>query len=421
METESSFIDNVTNNRSDNKMVFFEFCFVATMVMYYIFPTLRKLVPFFSVLVVQSVYLIILTIIENKGVSSRIWKYVFLIFLIGLCYGFLTESSAISDVSNRIIKTVISKFSQYFFFFFPLCLMWRVKKQANKKQLAVLLLFSLLLLLYVSYETIQQIKINPLVARRSDFSSFEESRDLDIIVGGFTFVYGVTFLVVTIILILPFLKLKWEKIVSILLASYFFYFLIQAQFSIAMISTVIASIFALLLQKNKSAGTLVIYVILAVFLLLIITPLILELAIRNTNSSLLQERFGEVLTAVTTGKVSSDGDMYGRFELYWMSIKAFFSSPIWGNRIVNFDGHATFLVTLAHVGLMGGIPLYILLKDSYYNAKRLLGNNGLCFKPIFFLLLMMGFTNPIHAALPVAMSVWFFAPITIFYFAEIRK
>ena len=100
-------------------------------------------------------------------------------------------------------------------------------------------------------------------------------------------------------------------------------------------------------------------------------------------------------------------------ELYKKSIIAFLHSPIWGNKSLDFYGHATFLVIPAMLGLLGAIPFYYVYFHSYKKIKKNLGKNAKQFMPIFTVLLFVGFTNPIDAALPLMFVTWFLAPLVI--------
>ena len=49
----------------------------------------------------------------------------------------------------------------------------------------------------------------------------------------------------------------------------------------------------------------------------------------------------------------------------------------------------------------------------YKKIKKNLGKNAKQFMPIFTVLLFVGFTNPIDAALPLMFVTWFLAPLVI--------
>ena len=114
-------------------------------------------------------------------------------------------------------------------------------------------------------------------------------------------------------------------------------------------------------------------------------------------------------------------NMDGRITLYTESIKAFLKSPFWGNRHLDFDGHATFLTVLSDLGLLGGIPFYYLYFSSRKRVRIIINDKGNYYGPVFLMLLLMGFTNPIHTALPLMYVVWFLVPLSIETFMEYEE
>ena len=100
--------------------------------------------------------------------------------------------------------------------------------------------------------------------------------------------------------------------------------------------------------------------------------------------------------------------------MYWQTIVAFVKSPIWGNRSLSIDGHATFLTVFADIGILGGglfVYLYhITKKKMFLGEKREIRK---VYATVFICLILMGLTNPIHSALPLAFTMWFFVPMLI--------
>ena len=114
-------------------------------------------------------------------------------------------------------------------------------------------------------------------------------------------------------------------------------------------------------------------------------------------------------------------NMQGRMTLYIDTVKAFLTSPILGNRSLDFDGHATFLTVLSDLGVLGGVPFYYLYFSSRKKVKKIINDRSESFKVIFVMLFLMGLTNPIHTALPLMYVVWFLAPLTIYMYREYEE
>jgi len=150
-------------------------------------------------------------------------------------------------------------------------------------------------------------------------------------------------------------------------------------------------------------------------------PPILDFLAKHVPSKQMAIRLREIATFFSTGDANSD-NLGGRLELYWKTIKAFFKSPLWGNRKLGFDGHSTFLSVFADIGIFGGIffvSMYVLARkkiNSLFTEGQIRA-----YRPAFVGLILIGLTNPIHSAEPLAAAVWLFVPLMIAIFWEDKK
>ena len=138
-----------------------------------------------------------------------------------------------------------------------------------------------------------------------------------------------------------------------------------------------------------------------------------------SDMEILNVRLEEMYNALSgKGSNLAGSDLYARLDLYWKSIRAFFHSPILGNRTLGFDPHSTFLSILADLGIMGGIIIYNLFSNSFKFMKSSLNTVYRFYTPLLCQILLMGFTNPIHSSPSIYIMLWFICPLLITLFVH---
>lgn len=382
-----------------------DFIAVIFFSVYYILPSASGSLNSVIAIFLGFMYFGYLFFKDRKTAISFISIFAAVVF-IAFAYAILTDTKTISQsASNRELKIIISKFSQFFFMYFPALLLIRMLKTANQKQKTVVLALSAVLFAVVIYNTLQELAINPYAVRQ--WETFEDLEDENI--GNYYFVYAVPIVMVGISVCAS--KLKGiSKILSIVTIAFLFYFLFQAQYTLAIL--IAALDFALqIFISLKSPVTKIMFGVVAIIAMFFVPDLLLSIS-KNVDSHQMAVRFRELYNFFASGDTSGY-NLNGRLTLYWRSILAFIQSPIIGNRSLDFDGHATCFTVLSDTGIIGGIPFYYLLFSMNKRVKALLGENAVDFLPAFFCLLCMGFSNPIHSSLPLAFSVWFIVPLII--------
>ncbi|UOX72351.1 hypothetical protein [Enterocloster bolteae] len=139
-------------------------------------------------------------------------------------------------------------------------------------------------------------------------------------------------------------------------------FLLIAQYTLAVFAAIVGMLFFLMIHYSGSKKIVILSIV--IIGLLPLVPSLIKLAADTVPSESMSIRLYEVYSFFMWGD-GSGYNLSGRIELYEKSIIAFFRSPIWGNRSLNFYGHATFLVIPAMLGLMGAIPFYYVYFHSY--------------------------------------------------------
>ena len=394
-----------------NKVIpWWEYLLIVACMLYYIIPGSNFFFPFYYVLFIQLAYSMYLLI--NRYVDTKAYLRMFvLIIVLALLYALLTDPSSIGqDVSDRELKRFVSKLMQYSCMFFPIVLFKRCKQYGSRKRNIILVIVAIVAMCLVCYSVLELIKVNPMAAR--DFGYEERNKHIENFVVAYPFVYGMTFMFVATFIAAKNLYRRYLKLklILILLCLFFLYFLYKAQFTLAILTSFITIVFVII-RDMRSVGARVFGVML-IILFLLIFPYVLESLIIPNLPEMLADRFGEILDFFN-GNSEQSSDLKGRLILYKKTILAFFSSPIVGNRSLPFDGHATYLTIWADLGIIGGSVLVALLVRANRLMRRYQGAMYVFFAPLMVHLLLNGFTNPIQAALPIYICLWFVIPLAI--------
>lgn len=406
-----------TANTSAKKLSAIEFLFFVVMIFYYFLPSFSAAVPLTLLVALCTMYTMLQCVLHTKETEYFLWLLM-AAGIISFMYYILTDTSTIAvGVSHYIIKRFLSKFEQVFMSFFPLLIFYRIATTASRKQKILLLLLMAGLFLYVVVNTMIELAVNENATR--SWGEFDEQTEKN--VGTYAYVYVVP----VVVSCLPYLyasvreKNALYKVLIWGVGIFLFVFLLFAQYTLALL----ISVFVLILQISRNIKNSLNKVFLcgALFLLLIASPTILNFFAEKVPSKQMATRLRQIANFFRTGDTDSQ-DLGGRLHLYWETMKAFFRSPLLGNRKLDFDGHATLLTIFADIGIFGGacyISLFVLAKKS---LGRLLSKRQISiFKPTFIGLILMGLTNPIHAATPLGASVWLLIPLMILVIGGNKK
>lgn len=372
---------------------------------YYILPSANNSLNRMLVLFMGIAYFCYV-FIKDRSTAIPFISIFIAVSLVALAFAFLTDTKTISAAaSNRELKHFFSKFSQYFFMYFPGLLVTRTLKTSTKEQKFTLSFLIVILFTVVIFNTLQELRLNPYAMR--EWENFNELEDENI--GNYYFVYAIPIVMVVISMCMTKLK-HISKIINVSMLVFLFYFLFEAKYTLAILIAFVGFVLQVLISLKTIYTKIIFIVIVSIFSLFI--PNILLYISQNVDSVQVSVRFKELYSFFASGD-SSGYNLNGRLTLYTKSIEAFIQSPIIGNRDLNFDGHATCFTILSDTGIIGGIPFYYLLFAMNKKTKLLLGENAKFFLPAFFCLLCMGFSNPIHASLPLSFAVWFIVPLII--------
>lgn len=333
--------------------------------------------------------------------------YVGSCLLIAIMYQFMTIPVTVrgSDVE---MKYFYSNFSQYLLVFFPLAIYYRVQTYAGRWQTRIIFGVILLSSVFLIQAALAFTEINADILHTMDRKTLD---DAEVDLQGYSYVYAFTFLIITCLALFRKARAKVVKYFSAAAVAYFVYFLFKAQFALAFVTTFISCLYLYYVTtRNRHYRVLVIIGLVALYFML---PSILEYFIELTrDSNVLNVRLREIYDSLT-GNHSHNSDMQARFDLYRKCIEAFLYSPIWGNRYLDFNGHSTFLLGFAYLGIFGGTFICYTFYRAAKFVKAQLGDNYLYYKPLMLQLILMGITNPIQSCPSNFIMLFFVCPLLI--------
>ena len=391
-----------------------DFAVIAFMLYCFLLPSASVTISPWLVLGVGLVYTAYVALFfNNRQVRRFIIGYIALIMLIALLYLLLTTSTS----NLTIVERYITKFGQWFKIFFPILLFYRFTKFKSGKTQTLLLVFAVFMIMVVAWNSFGVLKETPYAARQwSDFDDIKLKNAVT-----YEYVYAFSALVPLAYWCLTTVKNVYIRILSAVALIAFFSLLIAAQYTIAIVLAVIAC-FLCFYQKHKSLLVIFVSALIGVVTIFFL-PTILMWISTLFESETISIRFKELAIFMKGGEVSADGDMASRMTVYRKCFEYFFKSPIRGNVSVPFNTHSTFLGIMCDLGIIGMIPTFYI---SFTIHKRIYEIAGDChikkaFLPVYVLWVLLGLLNPVHAALPLNMVVWFLIPATMYFLIEKHK
>lgn len=387
-----------------------EFAFIILACLYYSNFIVQS--GFTYPMIVASTSYVVYCFYKIPEYRKHIFWFMMMLILFSFLYLILTDTSSISVyASNRSIKRLVSKYSQFLLMFFPILMFYRTATTATRRQVYFLLGVILINLLLLVQTALKAVAVNQDILHRMNVESVEES---GLTMSAYYFVYAFTFLVLIGIICFRNARIQLVRWISLFLALFFLFFLFQAQFALSIVTCFISFLYLYYITTSNKSGRVIVVTILVIVVLLL--PYMIRAIVSILPSNILSDRLMEIYGMITGEAVSSDNDGQYRLDLYWMCIKAFFSSPIIGNRTLPEDGHATLLTVPADIGIYGLVFLYVTFRNANLIVKRVVGINKIYFKPLMFQIILMGLTNPIHSSPSIYILLFFACPLIIMYF-----
>ena len=396
-----------------NRLPWWEFLLMGYFAAYFLTPFHMDLsiLPFLALASLYVSYVFIF----NANSRKDIIVYITTIVFISVLYYLLTDTKSVQSESYIGLKRILSKVQQFTWMFFPLLLSQEFIRRGSKKQFYAIGVLIVSIILFIITETLIAISLYPDITRTFDMDMVDYGAVK--YVGNYYFVYLIPFLIV----LATFLPFRFRNVISIVaflaIIIFLFYFIIQSQFTLALLISLIGVVLVVWGHVKSIPGHLFFVLFLLLFSLVFL-PL-LNWAIQHIQSEQMVERLTDVYMFFDYGE-SDTQNLGGRMSLYKDTILAFADKPFFGNRSLPFDGHATLLTILSDLGLLGGIPLYYLLFHSFFIARASLKDKK-AMNVFFIVLLLMGFTNPIHSSTQISFGIWFIAPLALHFLSSSVK
>ena len=388
---------------SRRKLPFWEILLIIYLFATYLVPSISMgSTTLLLLLLVYCVYIVFI----DQDLFLTVVVPLLLIFALAAAYALLTDASSIAgEVANRGLKRFISKSYQYVTLYFPALLFVRVSRIATDTQKKIFAGIGTIMMVYVVITTWLFLLENPEATRH--WQDFSENAEQD--VANYYFVYAVP-MIISVVSIFMLKYKNFVRYLSLALVIVGIIFLVNAQYTLAILITIIG-VLVQVFRHIRTTLNKTLFII-GVLVIAVFLPQILSYAIKVIPSQHITIRLEEI-NAFLTGKGAGGYNLNSRLTIYGDTIKAFFRSPLWGNRKLDFDGHATFLTVLSDTGIIGGIPFYALLVAICKRVQKYMGTHKQQFSVIIMMFVLMGVTNPVHASMPLGFVTWFLAPLTI--------
>lgn len=383
------------------RLTYIELVFIVLMMVIFISPELNRIVSISTLLFFELLYSIIISLSDFRIRQLVIVNSVCTL-VIALLYSFTTEIVYIEQgASNRIIKSILTITCQYYSLTFPIYMFYRVVLFSNKTQQWFLFIISLLLIFAVVESTLSMLAINEKISK----SGMGISNDLnEKAIGGYSFVCSISILSTSLYYVFVKSKILLFKLAAIFLTMFSLFFIVKAQYSIALIASVLGIISSIFLFLKREFRFISVFLLILLYFSL---PIILDYIINIVEGDV-QLRMIEVKNFIETGDLGDD-DMAARMGLYSKGFVSFFDSPFWGNYKLDFNAHSTFIEILASLGVIGALPLFRCIKETFNMLSSFVDARLVTMLAVAFI--FMGLTNPIHASLPLNMILWFVCPL----------
>lgn len=390
----------------------FEFVFILFFAFYSILPSMFYGLSFIIPISVAVVYAFFIINKKRSITLKQIITFAVLIMFIALLYTLLVETHSISaSASNRTLKQFASKLYQFTMIFIPLLFLDWAENRASKIEKRLTIYISFSLFFFVIAKTISELASNPQIVR--SWVSFRETSSENI--ANYSFVYAIPFLAVLFVYLMRSVKNNYLKALIFALVIYQIYFLLLSQYTLAVIILSLGIINMLYIKIKRKEIKIIVAVFIPVFLLLL--PFIIKFVAERVPSDSISIRLNEIYNFIM-GSDEMGYNLSGRITIYKQAIASFLQSPIWGNSELGFDGHATFLTLPADLGLLGAVPFFYLLSRAKKRVCIVLGDDKGRFNPYWLMLLIMGFTNPIHSSPAIMYMIWFIVPLTMIEYKD---
>lgn len=292
----------------------------------------------------------------------------------------------------------------------------------TKEEIKVLIVVFLLDVAAVTVRTCLKLREIPELVRIASTSS--DTRKLVLggalpkAIGGYGLCYELVLMQPALSYLLN--KLQFKLIFKLLIYGFILFFLFQAQITLAFLLYPIMVLLTYSYGRDDYGSISVTRLILIILSLIVIAmlPTILQ-TIVETAESHLADRLREVLGFLNQEEVMGD-DTQARLELYTISLKSFFNSPIWGafgQKV--YGSHSTLLDILAAYGVVGLTGYFGMLTPIKQTMKHRTGDGSALavLRLTQWVMIAISIVNVLMVT-QIMMVTIVFVPLVIKYFVD---
>lgn len=283
--------------------------------------------------------------------KSFIVFYLYSVTILLIYYLSFDSVDIINIISARLIAIYVS-----------LLLVNFITRETDKIYSIMIVLILLIIVVIRCYYAIKVDYMFPLMARKiAGLVETEPLKYIQMGVGTFSFINALTFLVIPIMYVSINVNNYLIKLLSVLIMALTVYTIYYTSWGISFIISIILVSFMIFNKNNDNYN---IIKILKFSIIVLITLILFQLTL---NSSFIADNINPILYEKLidiSSSISSNeqvGQVEDRSSLYSISIATFISNPLFGSMIDAIGGHAYWLDHLAMFGLVGIVPLSMLL------------------------------------------------------------
>lgn len=202
---------------------------------------------------------------------------------------------------------------------------------------------------------------------------------------------------------------KLFKMILIVIGIILSYVAVTAQYTTVFLILAIVLAYELTKGAKKKLSKYV-WIMVGVMIIFLL-PALIDIFATNVQSINMQVRLTEVSNALRYGDISGY-NLSSRLNLYFDGVKAFLHSPIWGNALLEFNPHSSFIQVAADTGIIGLYPYIYLIYKSYKIVESTLSEyQKVIFRSAYISLIITGMVNPIISMYAFYFVVFLYVPL----------
>lgn len=306
---------------------------------------------------------------------------------------------------------------------FPAFLSYDLLKRNNKIEIIFSMVVSIILMLYVGFNTIGELQFNELLLRQ--MTNGADNDDFSVLmlynnIGGFGYIYSVGVIFIAFISLILYGKLKiYLNILCVCITGVFAYLILNAQFTTLLLLVIFSILVVLFLHSSKAVRVLL---IISIPCLIMLLPFFFNWMISLYGDSVIGEHLQSFYDAIWIN--NNMEDVAGLRSQYMSeAIAEGIKSPIWGQCVagtraglVMLHSHSTVLATFVSTGIIGMYFRYkSILFASNQTITRLANKQWQkAYLPVQLYFVLLSLLNPLDQGGEVPWIVFFVIPV-LFY------